>query len=554
MFIHLTPPCLNQNIRLKELAPVKLANHDSRLSAGIARRTCTINTRTAILSGLDDWSMDPNAADIYWMNGMAGTGKTTIACSFSESLEERKQLAASFFCARTVPECRDATRIIPTIAYQLARYSVPFQSALCEALGEDPDVGSKNMTKQFEQLLEQPLLKVKDAIPDNLVVVIDALDECDDMREVELLLSVLLKSVADLPMKFFVTSRPELEVYNRMLARGSSSRATLHLHEVEKSVVQADIEVYLREELEFMSPTPAQIEELARRSGNLFIYAATLVRCIRSRKPQTDPQRRLRAVLDMTFDSTKQHATIDALYAVVLKAALDDDSEDLEAEEVEDVRCVLQTVVCVQEPISIEVLAVMTGTNDEQRALSALQPLRSVLHFSEASGLVSTLHASFSDFMFDEARSKAFACNLTKHNELLARRCFNLMEAQLQFNICKLESSFVPDKKVVNLEERIKQAISPALSYACRYWGHHLRYSIYSVQLCTMLSAFLTNRLLFWMEVLNLKREINLGVEVLLRAKLWLKVSPWNKYCQNLINLAVSHYCRPALPYQIWQS
>ncbi|KAB5587750.1 hypothetical protein CTheo_8808 [Ceratobasidium theobromae] len=133
------------NTRLEGLAPAKLAHYDSNLLTEISRRACTEGTRTAIMSKMNDWSLDLNAPDLYLMSGMAGTGKTTIAYSFANQLEERKQLAASFFCTRTSPECRNANRIVPMVAYQLARYSTPFQSALCEILGEDPDIGTKNI-------------------------------------------------------------------------------------------------------------------------------------------------------------------------------------------------------------------------------------------------------------------------------------------------------------------------------------------------------------------------------------------------------------------------
>ncbi|CAE6455424.1 unnamed protein product [Rhizoctonia solani] len=124
------------NTRLEGLEPVKQATYDSNLSTEIDRWTCTEGTR---------------------MNGMAGTGKTTIAYTFCEQLEERKLLAASFFCARSSADCRNVSRIVPTIAYQLARYSIPFKSVLCQTLDQDPDIGTKNLKKQFEQLLEVPL-------------------------------------------------------------------------------------------------------------------------------------------------------------------------------------------------------------------------------------------------------------------------------------------------------------------------------------------------------------------------------------------------------------
>jgi hypothetical protein len=505
-----------------------MAKYDSTLSMEINRRPCTEGTRITILTGLDDWSGDLSLAPIYWMDGMAGTGKTTIACSFSKRLEERKQLAASFFCTRTSPECRDVSRIVPTIAYQLARYSVPFQSALSEILEADPDISSAHISKQFDRLLKEPLAKVKEAMPDNLAVVIDALDECDSRNGVELVLDTLFEFAADLPLRFFVTSRPEPEIYYKIVSQDQGSRKVLHLHEIEKSLVQADIELYLREELEkFMILTTSQIEQLAQRSGNLFIYAATLVRYIRLGRRLADYQKRLRTALAMTSGSTKKHAEIDALYVAVLKSALDD--EELEDEDVEEVRLVLQTVLCVQEPVSVEVIAVLAGLDDSERALSALQPLRSVLHLSESSGLVATLHASFPDFMFDKERSGAFYCDVAEHSQLLSRQCFKTMKERLRFNICGLESSFMPDRRVNGLKERIDKEISPALSYICQYWGDHLQLSTTSDELKTMLSQFLSIRLLFWMEVMNLKGVMGVGAEVLLKAKLWLQVSVYDE-------------------------
>ncbi|KEP45208.1 vegetative incompatibility protein HET-E-1 [Rhizoctonia solani 123E] len=277
------------------------------LSTQISRRGCTEGTRIGVLDGLDDWLYDPTSPSIYWMNGMAGTGKATIASTFCERIERRKLLAASFFCTRTSAECRDVTRIVPTIAYQLARYSIPFQSALCSILGQNPDIGSKNVLKQFELLLKEPLQQVKDAIPDNLVAVIDVLDECDDRNGVELVLDMLFWHAAHVPLKFLLTSRPEPEIYSKM-ATHARSRDAIHLHDTEKSLVRADIELYLKEELGFMSPpaSRAEIEQLVERAGTLFIYAATLVRYIRPGKRPADPHKRLRSVLGLTPQRKRQ--------------------------------------------------------------------------------------------------------------------------------------------------------------------------------------------------------------------------------------------------------
>jgi hypothetical protein len=97
------------------------------------------------------------------MNGMAGTGKRTIAYTCCERINAARLLGASFFCNRSLPDCRDAGRIVPTIAYQLARFSHPFQELLCQILSIEPDIGPYNASDQFEMLLQKPPFKVKHA-------------------------------------------------------------------------------------------------------------------------------------------------------------------------------------------------------------------------------------------------------------------------------------------------------------------------------------------------------------------------------------------------------
>ncbi|KAL5640441.1 hypothetical protein ACGC1H_007629 [Rhizoctonia solani] len=501
------------NARLEALDPVKLATYDSTFASTVGRRSCTEGTRTEILSNLDKWLYDTDAPAVYWMNGMGGTGKTTIACSFSEALERGKRLAASFFCTRTTAECKDAARIIPTIAYQLACYSSPFQSSLYQVLGEDPDAGSRNIQKQFERLLRDPLLQLNDAIPDNLVVVIDALDECEDRTGVETILDILFQHAQAIPLKFLVTSRPEPDIYKKMMLH-SQAREIIRPHNIEESLVQADIELYLKTELALVSPSASDIEQLVQRSGALFICAATLVRYIQSDKWLSESHKRLKSVLNITTEATQSDAHIDTLYTAILSLVLNENKEDM--------RVVLRTVLFAHEPIDIETIAMLSGIDEPRRVLSAVQPLRSILHQPEPTGVVSTLHASFSDFMFNRERSGEYFCDIVEHSLVLAERCFLAMKKQLRFNICRLESSFIPDDKVDNIQERIRRRISATLAYACRHWGSHLGLASKSDSLMTMFNEFISHRLLFWMEVLNLKRDTTIGLVTLMKAQRWL--------------------------------
>jgi len=271
-------------------------------------------------------------------------------------------------------------------------------------------------------------------------------------------------------------------------------------------------------------PFPDEIGRLAKRAGNLFIYAATAARYIHPDNMRVDSRTRLQTMLKTNSApgdarmSTKQYEELDVLYTSILSAAF---NPKLEYEERVVMELVLKTVICLKEPITAEALASLLNLTKEKVEI-ALEPLRSVLHVPDGGGLVSALHASFPDYMFDERRAKGFYCDSGRQSEFLANCCFDVMKAQLRFNICNLESSFVFDKDIKDLEERIKSSISTALFYSCQHWGVHLRGGDGTEAVCLKLTDFLTHRLLFWMEVLNLKQCMSLGSQILCRIQNWM--------------------------------
>lgn len=189
---------------------------------------------------------------------------------------------------------------------------------------------------------------------------------------------------------------------------------------------------------------------------------------------------------------------------------------------------VLWTVVCAKEPLTMGAIAELLGLAGDQDVQLAVQPLQSILHVSEVSGVVSALHALFPEFLLNKARAGvSLYCNEVQHNSHLATCCFELMKRLLRFNICPLETSYRFDQDVPNLQGRVDNSISSGLCYASRYWGDHLFSIATSKMLISFLDKFLRDRLLFWIEVLNLKQWIGHGEDVLTQALSWLPVSDY---------------------------
>ena len=56
---------------------------------------------------LENWIHENNIRRVYWLNGPAGNGKTTIAHSLAERLYAEGDLGAMFFCPRDFADRRN---------------------------------------------------------------------------------------------------------------------------------------------------------------------------------------------------------------------------------------------------------------------------------------------------------------------------------------------------------------------------------------------------------------------------------------------------------------
>ncbi|CCO33343.1 Vegetative incompatibility protein HET-E-1 [Rhizoctonia solani AG-1 IB] len=502
------------------MVPSASAVYNSAESDSIKRGLCTPGTRKTQIDLLLEWARTPAAGKTCWMNGMAGTGKTTIAYTVCSKLDKACQLGASFFCSRTIPECRQVKNIIPSIAYQLARFSVPFRCALVKVLELDPDAHTRSLNVQYQKLIAEPLAGVESSLPLDFIVVIDALDECENEDSVSQILDLLLSTTHITPIRFLMSSRPEKEIARKMAGRlDGHDDARLVLHDLDSSMVKADIETYMRRELKDIPMTDAQWTVIIERCGVLFIYASTTCRYIKQAY-EFIPLDEAIGVIASSKPTQKDKNIIDELYMTVLDAAfVKSGLDDMIKERMTKV---LETVVCAVEPMTVDTMARLLGLETGNQIERLLMPLRSVLNVTKKTGLVSTLHASFPDFMLSSDRSGSYHCHYRTRHLRMTEACLGLIDAnKSRFNICGLASSYDMDSDVEGLEKRVSELIHPALIYACRYWSKHLNLAESSSQLIDIVHNFFSSRLLLWMEVINLTKHARLATSIIQDAERW---------------------------------
>nr|OQO21198.1 hypothetical protein B0A51_14683 [Rachicladosporium sp. CCFEE 5018] len=213
---------------------------------------CLQDTRTEVLKQIRAWVYGEEASCIFWLNGMAGTGKSTIARTVAEEFSRRKCLGASFFFVRGGGDVSHAAMFFASIANQLAIRQPNVKQHIVEAVQREPDIGSKSRTEQWRQLIAQPLAKTIAQTPRPVVVlVIDALDECDNDRDMAGLVAVLAKAkdVTAVRLRVIITSRPEIPIREEFRDMPEIVHRDLLLHKVPREIVDADICLFFYDQL-----------------------------------------------------------------------------------------------------------------------------------------------------------------------------------------------------------------------------------------------------------------------------------------------------------------
>jgi hypothetical protein len=245
---------------------------------------------------------------------------------------ERDILAASFFFKRGESDRAGTSKLFTTIASQLSSRVPETALYIRNAIQEDPAISSKRMGEQFEKLIRTPLSNVPATGWDNRapVVVIDALDECERDKDIKILIKLLsnAKVLHSPRLKIFLNSRPELPIRVGFKAISQEYHQDFILHEIIESIIEHDIFVFLKHELQQIQheynqsvptserhlpddwPSLGDVQILTKMAAPLFIFAAPACRFVADRKGGA-PNNKLAKVLQHRTKS--QQSKLDAI-------------------------------------------------------------------------------------------------------------------------------------------------------------------------------------------------------------------------------------------------
>ncbi|KAG8749021.1 hypothetical protein FRC14_001748 [Serendipita sp. 396] len=453
--VEISVDTIGDSSHIKELVPLPNAT-------GEDHDICLHGTRIAVLQQIRQWVNDPTASQVWWLTDVAGAGKSTIAKQLSTEWEDEGRLAGCFFFNKNRPDTTNKQGFCDTLAAQIANNQPQLRSSITHGIKEIGPVPSMcRFEDKLQKLVIQPMRSVA------LVLVIDALDECDE-RDRIIILRNLLSSLPQVPqLKIFITSRPERDI--AQLLDTYRSRAN-NLHDTELKSNRDDIAAFVKHKMtdlvQSSELTNEDVDRLAKRVNCLFILASTACKVV---EDSPDPQVAVEELLNPNQDLLRD---INTLYFTILTKACKSDevgrASTLKSRE--SLIKVLKAVLAATTPLTISMIDGLLGIKNTRRLVGFLS---SILNVRE-DDIVVILHPTFREFVEDATAAGQFYIDMYDAHKLMAEGCLRCMKRELRFNICQLESSFVLNRDVVDLKERISKLISKELQYGCVYWPDHI--------------------------------------------------------------------------------
>ena len=380
-------------------------------------------TRTQVLSESIAWAIG-ETQKIYWISGMAGTGKSSIAVTLCRMLRNEPAVffGGGFFCSRSSNATgrKDVRRVLPTLARLMAHNSPDFATALAGMLDKTDLVTSKPVHEQIGPLLSQPLSRLAQSHRP-IVFLIDALDEFSNERELAQLLQLIVDFQTDVRVKFILTSRPETHI-RRTIVTNPSRHMILKMHDIDRLDVQQDIHLFISRALAELAKgatwyTDADVETLVRLSDGLFIFATTALNYVLGPDEDDDRSARLFRATSAVPQGTAVTFALDAMYEPVVTAAFK--SSNIDADELDQLKYILACIVGQCPPLTVRALASLTNFSPGilRMLLQRLHAFVLVPDDDDEPNL-RTVHVSFGDYLCNRAPNRIFISGSPMHEDL----------------------------------------------------------------------------------------------------------------------------------------
>jgi hypothetical protein len=405
---------------------------------------------------------------------------------------------------------------------QLAKNVPPLKRHIYDAISDDNIIASRDLRDQWRQIVLAPLSKLTgNSSPSSYVLVVDALDECDDDKNIRIILQLLAeaRSLKTVRLRIFMTSRPEIAIRQSVYQLPGTDLRDFALHNISPATVDQDISLFFTHDLTLVGqensleagwPGEQAIKCLVQKASGLFIWAATACRFIRE---GLFVEERLHILLEGGISTATPEEHLNGLYITVLQNSIRPGYTEQEKQRLCSIlRDILGSIVVLFSPLSADSLSRLPHLT-QRKVDQALKDLHAILDIPKDQTRPLRLHhPSFRDFLLDKDRcgDPKFWVDEKQAHRTLANSCIQLMSASLKQDICSLGALSV---LVTDIESgRVEQCLPLEVQYACLYWVQHFQKCGAQLHDNDQVHQFLQIYLLCWLEVLSWMRKISEGI------------------------------------------
>ncbi|KAG8870598.1 hypothetical protein FRC20_011600 [Serendipita sp. 405] len=434
-------------------APTTYTNRLEGISAHGVLGQCQPGTRIETLKAIRDWENDKDPTDwMFCLLDVAGSGKSTVSKHMDLEWEKDRKLTAWFSFSRDTAETKDTKRFCSVVANAFASRD-PILKAFVKQFQNRADWDLLSFEQQFKGLIVDSLK----ALNRRAILIIDALDECDnEYGQRDTLLNMISDQLPLIPqLRVFVTGRPEHDI--KQWAKTTTGVRCVNFLQLEGS--HGDVERYIEQRLsDWPSNLRSQVSRVVENSEGVFLWAR--IACDLLCKT-IDKEALLKAL---------EEATLDHLYMIALEQLVPEDSHFRRA-----TVTVLEMILALESPLSIAELSQLSP--NPEAIESVVSTLGGILLYKDRNDPIGLVHATLREFLTSETKSGQWFVQPRRGNYFLASGCLELLA---RATTVEQRSAFTVQENDLKRKERwskIGSSFTHYLFSAVRYswvsWVYH---------------------------------------------------------------------------------
>ncbi|PVG03707.1 WD40 repeat-like protein [Serendipita vermifera] len=463
-------------------------------------------TRQSLINRLTRWALDPDPSQqIFWLSDEAGTGKTTLAAYMADRWKAYNVLAGRFFFSRDDPDTNNLRMLCLGLAKDIATLHPESHPFLLETFRASPGIDTQGFEAQFQSLVVQMLIQLQSTLQRPIVMVIDALDECEVKARVQFTFALTHSLPVSGRIKVFLTSRREIDIDDALRDAPNVCGKDAHLLEIHGTTRDGDISIYVHRLLHHFNREQRQtVIDCAR--GHFLWASLACSALLMTPSPSPILQRMKRM---------EPGDTLRQLYEAVLESALSD------KESLELLKYVLQAITLAFRPISIFTMERFNPPDPRNQSPSYVQTFVERLGSLMKDGTiflpVHTLHPSFQQFLKDQTHEAKFYLNPDVGHVRIASACFDLLPTLQP----RRWAHYIPESRVTAVFVKdppkvLEEGWEMPLRYAVTFWARHTSNALDDPTTCAKLLRFFNQHFLAWVEWASAIRELGEGLNSLI--------------------------------------